>query len=97
VLQACVKYIAVIQAYVTSHAYLALLQAGAVHIDGWEQILEQGGCQLQMLFTTKVVHHHQGGILHIKAGYINFPLFVKFAFAVSFVFAFSQSGLDLIL
>ena len=58
-------------------AYLALLQACAVHIDGWEQILEQGGCQLQMLFTTKVVHHHQGGILHIKAGYLASPLFVE--------------------
>ena len=55
-------------------AYLALLQAGAVHIDGWEQVLEQGGCQLQMLFPTKVVHHYQGGVLHIKAGYLSFHL-----------------------
>ncbi len=54
--------------------YLALLQAGAVHVDGWEQVLEQGGCQLQMLFPTKVVHHYQGGVLHIKAGYLIFHL-----------------------
>lgn len=51
-----------------NYAYLALLQAGAVHIDGWEEVLEQGGCQLQMLLTTKVVHHHQRGVLHFKAG-----------------------------
>jgi len=69
-------------------AYLALLQACAVHIDGWEEILEQGGCQLQMLFTTKVVHYHQGGVLHNKAGYLVFPLLVEVAIAVFFVFLF---------
>ncbi len=70
--------------------YLALLQAGAVHVDGWEQVLEQGGCQLQMLFPTKVVHHYQGGVLYIEAGYLMPLLFLEFVFAVFLVLLFPK-------
>lgn len=42
-----------------------------------------------MLFTTKVVHYHQGGVLHNKAGYLVFPLLVEVAIAVFVVFLFS--------
>ena len=51
-----------------------------------------------MLFTPKVVHNHQGGALHMKAGYMifppSFPLLMNFACAVSFVFVlFPKVGL----
>ena len=43
--------------------YLALLKASGLHIDGREEILEKGSGQLQMLLTTKAVHHNQRSIL----------------------------------
>lgn len=45
--------------------HFALLQAGTVYIDGRKQVLEKGGCQLQVLLTPKVVHHDQRGVLHM--------------------------------
>lgn len=45
--------------------HFALLQAGAVYIDGRKQVLEQGGCQFEVLLPPKVVHHHQRGVLHM--------------------------------
>lgn len=40
-------------------ANLTIGQAGRLHIDGGEQVLEEGGGQLEVLLGREIVHDHE--------------------------------------